>query len=330
MVREYAVFAPGNDSFSIQRSVNLPCSGLEPTFGGNGGSSLNLLNPSIPPQTVSATRLRAIVLDWAGTTIDFGSVAPARTIQQLFSRRNITLTEQETRRDMGLPKKDHIGRILSIPRIREAWKEQYGRSPAQGDVDQVYAEFIPMQFSCLAEYSSVIPGVPEAVEGFRKRGLKIGSTTGYTRAMLDQLIATAAKEGYSPDCSLAPEEVGAGRPQPFMMYECAVRLQTAPLAAFAKIGDTPADILEGLNAGAWSIGVAATGNAIGLTRCEYQALSESERQRRLAGARTELEQAGAHYVVDTLDEVGPVLDDIDARLEATAEFDSAKVVLQRG
>lgn len=277
---------------------------------------MKLLNPRIPPQTIPAGRLKALVLDWAGTTVDFGSLAPARTLQQVFSRRSIGLSDAEARQHMGLPKKEHIRGILSIERVREQWRESTGRVPSDGDVDDIYAEFIPLQFSCLQEYSAVIPGVAGIVESFRRRGLKIGSSTGYTRAMLDVILEPAAKEGYAPDCSLTPEEAGSGRPHPFMMYECAIRLQVYPFAAIAKIGDTPADIHEGLNAGAWSIGVAGTGNAIGLSRDEFYGLSETERESLLIQARKELQNAGAHYVVDSLTDVIPVLDDIDARLEA--------------
>ncbi len=277
---------------------------------------MKLLNQAVPPQTIQADRLQAVVLDWAGTTVDFGSLAPARTLQHLFAQLNIALSEAETRRDMGLPKKEHIRGLLAMPRISEEWQHLHGGVPTDEDVERVYTEFIPMQFSCLAEYSAVIPGVPEIVQGFRRRGLKIGSSTGYTRAMLDLLLETSACEGYEPDCSLTPEEAGSGRPHPFMMYECAVRLQVYPLSAIAKIGDTPVDIYEGLNAGAWSIGVAATGNMIGLSRDEFEALPEAERESRLVNARTALQDAGAHYVVDTLDEIHAVLDDIDERLKA--------------
>jgi phosphonoacetaldehyde hydrolase len=248
--------------------------------------------------------------------VDYGSLAPARTLQRLFAGVHITLTESEIRRDMGLPKKEHIRGILSMSRVRDAWQELRGHIPSDADVDEMYKEFIPLQLSCLAEYSALVPGVVEAVQSFRQRGLKIGSTTGYTRAMLDLLVEKSSKEGYSPDYSVSPEEVGAGRPEPFMMYENAVRLQVYPLAAIAKIGDTPVDIREGLNAGAWSIGVAGTGNRIGLSMGDFHKLSEAERESRLAEARAELQNAGAHYVVATLAEIHLVLDDIDARLRS--------------
>jgi len=261
-------------------------------------------------------KLQAIVLDWAGTTVDYGSLAPVRTLQRVFDQEGVALTESETRRDMGLPKKDHIRGILSIERVKNEWLRLHGHRPCDADVDRLYQNFIPLQFSCLLEYSAVIPGVVDATERFRRRGLKIGTTTGYTREMLDLLLENSRKEGYRPDCNLAPGDVGAGRPYPYMMYEIAVRLHVYPFAAIVKVGDTPADIHEGLNAGAWTIGVAATGNMMGLSRTEFEALSRSDKEERLTIARAELHQAGAHYVVDSVADVDSVLDDIEARLDS--------------
>jgi phosphonoacetaldehyde hydrolase len=275
---------------------------------------VKLLNPNLPPSTIPANGLKALVLDWAGTTVDFGSLAPARTLDQVFAVAGIHLKEAEIRRDMGLPKKDHIAGILSMPRVREAWRDLRGRLPTPQDVEEMYQAFIPLQFSCLVAYSAVIPGIVESVQRFRNRGLKIGSSTGYTRAMLDLLLEHSAREGYTPDCSLSPEDAGAGRPHPFMIFELAVRLQVYPLASIAKVGDTPADILEGLNAGVWSIGVAGTGNTMGLSYEEVSSLPTREREARLSTARLELERAGAHYVVDSVNDLDPVLDDIHERL----------------
>jgi len=277
---------------------------------------LKLLNPALPPNTVQVPRLKAVVLDWAGTTVDFGSLAPVYTLQKVFAAAGIPLSNAETRRDMGLPKKDHIRAILALPGVRDAWQARRGRSANEADVEALYEQFIPLQLSRLAEHSALIPGVRDAVRQFRQRGLKIGSTTGYTRAMLDLLLEQTAKAGYTPDCSLAPEDVGAGRPHPFMIYEIALRLQVYPMAAIAKIGDTPADIQEGLNAGCWSIGVAGTGNGIGVSFEEFQRLAASEREARLSQSRAELQKAGAHFVINTLADMPAVLDVIDAHLQS--------------
>lgn len=261
-------------------------------------------------------KLQAVILDWAGTTVDYGSLAPVRTLQRVFAHADVNLIESEIRRDMGLPKKDHIRGILSLKRVQDEWVRLHGHAASEADVDKLYQDFIPRQFSCLLEYSAIIPGVVEAVERLRKRGLKIGTTTGYTREMLDLLVEASNKAGYMPDCNLAPGDVGAGRPHPYMIYEIAVKLKVYPMAAIVKIGDTPADIQEGLNAGAWSIGVAATGNMIGLSLEEFAALSASQREERLVIARGELERAGAHYVIDSLADIDSVLDGINARLQS--------------
>ena len=261
-------------------------------------------------------KLQAIILDWAGTTVDFGSLAPVRTLQRVFAQSAVTLTDSEIRRAMGLPKKEHIREIMSAQGVREQWCRAHGHLPGEADIERLYDDFVPLQLSCLLEYSAVIPGVVEMMERLRSRGLRVGTTTGYTREMLELLVEASRNVGYSPDCNLAPGDVGAGRPHPFMIYENAVRLQVYPLAAIVKIGDTPADIEEGLNAGAWSIGVAATGNMVGLSRQDFEALSSPQREERLVIARAALRDAGAHYVVDRLADVDSVLDDIDTRLKS--------------
>ena len=259
-------------------------------------------------------RLKAVVLDWAGTVVDFGSVAPARTLERLFAQMDIRLTRAEIRRHMGLPKREHIRGILSMPRVRDAWQARRGRKTAASDVDDLYRQFVPMQMSSLAEHSTLIPGVLDSVRRFRERGLKIGTTTGYSRALLDLLLETSAKAGFRPDCSLSPDDVGAGRPEPFMLYENAVRLHVYPMTAIVKVGDTPADIAEGLNAGAWAVGVAATGNGVGMSGDEFEALPPRRRESLVARARRELARAGAHFVVDSVAELDPALDRITKRL----------------
>jgi phosphonoacetaldehyde hydrolase len=181
-------------------------------------------------------------------------------------------------------------------------------------VDELFAEFIPLQMQCLAEYSRLIPGAAELTARLRGRGFKIGSTTGYTRPMLDLLLEHARAQGYSPDLSLCPDDVGGGRPKPWMCYRLGMEFQLSSSAACVKVGDTPADIAEGRNAGMWSVGVAATGNEIGLSEEEFAALSETEREARVAAARSNLLVAGAHYVVDSVADCEGVLDEIERRI----------------
>src|SRR5579862_2998654 len=129
-------------------------------------------------------KLKAAILDWAGTTVDHGSLAPVRVLEALFESRGVPITSDEARRDMGLLKKDHIRAILSLERVRADWLARHGLTPVEADVESLFADFSPRQLNCLAKYSELIPGVTDSVEMMRNRGMKIGTTTGYTRPML--------------------------------------------------------------------------------------------------------------------------------------------------
>jgi len=258
--------------------------------------------------------LRAAILDWAGTTVDHGSLAPVRVLVDLFKNRDLKITDEEARLDMGLLKKDHIRSILRIGRVKSMWIDRFGRLPSDSDVEEIFEEFVPRQLQCLAEYSGLIPGVADAVETMRSRGMRIGSTTGYTRPMLNMLLECAAAQGYRPDSAVCPDDVGAGRPFPWMCYQNAIQLNVYPMEAFVKIGDTVSDIEEGLNAGMWSVAVVRTGNEIGLSEQDFFVLPASDQCSLLEAGRERLRRAGAHYVIDSIEEVRPVLDLIDERL----------------
>jgi phosphonoacetaldehyde hydrolase len=258
--------------------------------------------------------VKAVILDWAGTTVDHGSLAPVRVLQQVFAGRGVPISEEEARRDMGALKIDHIRKILFGKHVSARWRKAIGHDPIEADVESLFANFVPLQLECLVKYSTVIDGVASAVARIRKRGIKIGSTTGYTRPMLDMILQPAAEQGYRPDCAITPDDVGAGRPHPWMIFANAIRLQVEPLEAIVKVGDTPVDIEEGLRAGVWTIGVARTGNMIGLSVEDFAALAPAQQASRLESARAALSAAGAHEVIDAVADLEPALVAIEARI----------------
>lgn len=258
--------------------------------------------------------IKAVILDWAGTAVDFGSLAPVAALERVFEENGVPVTAEEIRRDMGTLKKDHIRAILSGERVRESWRERHGRLPGETDVERIFADFIPRQADVLREFSAPIPGTVETVQCWREAGMKIGSTTGYTRALLDVVIEAAGEQGYRPEASVTPDEVGGGRPRPFMCYRNAILLGVYPLWQCVKIGDTPTDIAEGLNAGMWTIGVTASGNEVGLSLARWQELSEEQRRIREQAAAKRLQQAGAHYTAPSLATCTEILTEIERRI----------------
>jgi phosphonoacetaldehyde hydrolase len=259
-------------------------------------------------------KLQAVILDWSGTTVDYGCVAPAKVFIEVFAEQGVDITLSEARTPMGTFKRDHIRAITRMSRVAEHWQQVHGRAPNEHDVDHMYTAFTPKQIAVITEYSELIPGVEEAVQVLRARGLKIGSCTGFTQEMMKPLLPEVAKQGYTPDALVCPDDVGGGRPQPWMCFENMRRLGVYPSEAVVKIGDTPVDVQEGLNAGMWTIGLAKTGNEVGLALDTWQTLAPEAQSQKLATAYNRLRQAGAHYVVDSLADVVPILDTIEARL----------------
>lgn len=263
-------------------------------------------------------QIEAVIFDWAGTTVDHGSLAPVKAVSAVFARHGIALSDAEARRDMGIYKKDHIRKILQMPSIASEWLASHGAPANEADVEALFAQFIPLQFEVLESYSSVIAGVSQSVERLRAQGLKIGSTTGYTRPMLDILVASAGERGYCPDFCLCPDDVGGGRPYPWMCLRIALEFRLSSVACAVKIGDTVSDIEEARNAGMWSVGVVNTGNEVGVNAEDLAALPASEREKKFAEARRRLHAAGADYLIDDVTGIEPVLEKINARLKEQA------------
>lgn len=258
--------------------------------------------------------LKGIILDWAGTTLDYGCLAPAVVFVEVYKRKGVPITVEQAREPMGAHKKVHIGMISQMEAVRRKWQDVHGRLPNEEDVEAMFQDFVPLQLACLADYADLIPGTLEAVADFRARGLKIGSTTGFLTEMMKVLLVEAKRRGYAPDSSVCASQVPAGRPYPWMCLQNALNLQVFPMETFVKVGDTLPDISEGLNAGMWTIGLAKTGNEMGLTEREISALEPEVRKRKLERAYQRMYQTGAHYVVDGISDVPPLLDEINARL----------------
>jgi phosphonoacetaldehyde hydrolase len=268
-----------------------------------------------PLPLAGADQVRGLVLDWAGTTVDFGSRAPVAAMQAAFEQAGVPVSEAETRRPMGKAKREHLAAMLSDPAVSSRWRAGKGREWSEQDLDQIYREFLGLQAHTVAEYSGVIEGCVEAIAECRRRGVKIGSSTGYTRELLDKVAERAAREGYQPDVMLSADDISPGRPAPWLCFENARRMGIYPMAAIVKVDDTPAGVAAGRNAGAWSVGVVVSGNEVGLSREALAALSSDEQQARFEAAGQTLQQAGAHMLIDTIAELPAAIDHVNALLK---------------
>jgi phosphonoacetaldehyde hydrolase len=153
------------------------------------------------------------------------------------------------------------------------------------------------------------------VEAIRSRGIKIATTTGYFREAADQVFASAARQGYVRDLDVLPDEVSAGRPFPWMIFRAMEKLGVYPPSAVVKVGDTLADIAEGRNAGAWSVGVIASSSEVGLSEDAWRALPDRERQSISRSVRDRFLEAGAHATIETLAELPALIAELEYRTQ---------------
>ncbi|EAR2029197.1 HAD family hydrolase, partial [Salmonella enterica subsp. enterica] len=145
-------------------------------------------------------RIHAVILDWAGTTVDFGSFAPTQIFVEAFRQAfDVEITLAEARVPMGLGKWQHIEALGKLPAVDARWQAKFGRSMSAADIDAIYAAFMPLQIAKVVDFSSPIAGVIDTIAALRAEGIKIGSCSGYPRAVMERLVPAAAGHGYCPD-----------------------------------------------------------------------------------------------------------------------------------
>ena len=267
-----------------------------------------------PTGSTNHRLLRAVVLDWAGTTLDHGSLAPVGAFVEVFRRFGVTITIAQARAPMGMFKLDHIRAIAAEPSVARQWQKVQGKAWTDADATDLFEDLVPIQAAVLPNFCKLIAGTVAATEEIRARGYRIGSTTGYPRSVGEIAACEAKRQGYEPDAMVCADEVPAGRPEPWMLLRVMEQLRVFPPRSVVKVGDTKVDVDEGINAGTWAVGVTRTGNGMGLTEEELAGLPARERASRIRGAADALRGRGAHYVIESIAELPPVLDDIEIRL----------------
>ncbi|WP_038369347.1 phosphonoacetaldehyde hydrolase [Brackiella oedipodis] len=257
--------------------------------------------------------IEAVIFDWAGTTVDFGCMAPVQAFVQAFKKSGLEVTIAETREPMGMTKRDHVETMLKMPRISDAFKEAKGRAFTQDDVDTIYNDFQEQLFVSLADYTEPKPLVLETVKQLREDGIKIGSTTGYTAKMMEVVSPNAKEKGYEPDCMFCADDVdNYGRPYPYMIFAAMQKLGITSVKNTIKVGDTKSDIEEGVNAGVWTVGIIEGSSEAGLSAEEFEQLSEQERQDLSQKVEAKYRSYGADFVIKDLSGIFEVIQHIQS------------------
>ena len=276
------------------------------------------------------TKINCVIFDWAGTTVDYGCFAPVAAFVNAFNDINITVTAEEVRKPMGMTKIDHIRELFKLDSVTNKFQELYNRSWDEQTVVELNKSFEKHLFASLENYTSPIDGVLEIVSELRSKGFKIGSTSGYNNAMMNVVTAGAAEKGYTPDCWVTSDGLPAGRPSPYMIYQNMINLSVSSPNEVIKVGDTIADIKEGVNAGVCSVGIVLGSSDLGLTQEEVRALSELELKKLMTQVRNNMLANGAHYVIDTMAELPALIDEINKKPSKESSLERPYLLLTPG
>jgi phosphonoacetaldehyde hydrolase len=261
-----------------------------------------------------------VMLDCSGTTMDRYVDAPAIVFVEVFKKYGLEITMPEAREPMGLRKDLHIKAITEIASVRERFNAKFGRLPAQSDVDAMFADFVPTQLALLrsGSYHDLLPGVADVVKGLQQQGIKLGVTTGFTRDMLDLLLAGAAPQGFKPETSCAGDEVEMPRPTAYMVIKNLERMGvynlTNAMRRTVKVDDTVSGAGEGAPM-CWRVGVSKWSNYVADSWEAVKSMSPAELAAKERASKEKIiKESGAHYVIDDLRDLPAVIADINARL----------------
>jgi phosphonatase-like hydrolase len=212
--------------------------------------------------------IKLVVFDLAGTTVnDDDSVN--RCVRAALEQAGLRVTAEAVNQVMGIPKPLAIRHLLA-------------GTPLLDQADAIYADFVDRSIRFYREDPSVfeVPGALEVFRALDRSGIKVALNTGFNRAITDVILDRLgwARES-SIHSTISSDEVARGRPHPDMIHELMRRLDVSPAAAVAKVGDTPADLEEGSNAGCgMNVGVTqGTHTREELERCPHTHLVETIR-----------------------------------------------------
>jgi phosphonatase-like hydrolase len=190
-----------------------------------------------------------VVFDIAGTTVeDRGSVN--RCFREALASAGLEADPRAIDAVMGLAKPEAI-RILI---------EQSGRSEEfEAKIDAIHADFVARMIAFYQHDRAVrsVSGIERVFERLRDRGALIALDTGFSREITDVILGRLGWNGPTPiAATVTSDEVPRGRPHPDMIRHLMARTGVSDPSDVAKVGDAPADLHEGTNAGCgWVVGV---------------------------------------------------------------------------
>jgi phosphonatase-like hydrolase len=187
-------------------------------------------------------KIELVVFDMAGTTVHDEDTVN-RCFREALEGAGLVVSPEAVNEVMGRPKPEALRLLIERSALRDTLADR---------VDAIHSDFVARMFRFYQTDPSVreIAGTSETFARLRQAGIKVGINTGFSRDITQVIIDRLGwvHRGLI-DASIASDEVPRGRPHPDMIQRLMSQLGVADSRSVAKVGDTPADLLEGHNTG---------------------------------------------------------------------------------
>ena len=266
---------------------------------------------------VISKRIKGIVLDGSGTLVDPGVYAPAVVFKEIFKNKGINISMEEARKPMGNHKKVHIQKILEDKNVAHRWYTKFGFNPNPKDVDELFEQFKPLQLQVLEKYGTPIPCAFDVCKTLIDKDIKLGFSTGFTREMVDTILTLNPELNDILHTTIAADEVTIARPAPFMVYKNMMNMEIMDPDSIIKVDDTEMGVKEGDYAGCWSVGITKYSNLMSMTEDEVEEfilMEPEEYIRKTKEISHKFYDSGAHFVIETIQELPLIVDYINYNL----------------
>jgi phosphonoacetaldehyde hydrolase len=262
-------------------------------------------------------KIKGIIFDTVGVLVDCGCLHHNKAIANIFKMRNIELKESLIRNFNGLTLKDQLKKIVTDRRVLNDWKKIYGNKPNDEDLAMLLQDLINRIAASIPEKDYIIDSYKKKFNKLNNKGYKIALTCEYPPALASLIFDKLQKDGFKFSQSITINDTMVGAPFPWMCYMSAIKLNVFPLNAIIRVGDSPYNIEEGINANMWTAGVVNTGNLIGLSKDEMRRKGVDKLHKKVKSAYKKFKKKGAHYVIDSINDISWVIDDINSNLLKT-------------
>jgi phosphonatase-like hydrolase len=185
-------------------------------------------------------KIDLVVFDLAGTTVN-DEDGVNRAVREALSAVGVVVSRDSVNAVMGIPKPVALRYLL----------EEAGREDLLIQLSEIHAEFVARMIRFYQSDPSVheIAGTTDVFRRLQGAGIKVALDTGFTRDIVDVILPRLGwTDSRLVNFTVTSDEVSRGRPHPELIERAMAALGVTDPARVAKIGDTPADLEEGMRA----------------------------------------------------------------------------------